>query len=522
LGRLVQTHRRHTAGLPRGPRTPSEERPTLEELLSGLDRDRLQALLLSLAEDEPRLAAAVEARVALTTSATTAASEPSGSGLAVPRPPVDPRPFHRQVREAIRGMDYSRSTDFYSQMSEAVEGVRTVLDQARAFTRVGDGANALIVLEALTEEFMAGYEGLDDSYGHVGDLFHDLGPAWAEALLTADPAPDERDRWAGKLESWQRELDSYGVDEALDVALEAAEQGWDFPPLQRVLREGTTDREESEVESALWDEELVAARLNVLERQGRLEEYLRLARAAGQIVLYTTMLLRLGRVDEAVEHGLGRLAEPEEALALAKALRERGELERALRIAQHGLTLEGRRAELASWLRDLAAGMGRMEEALSAALVAFEESPELATYLRVRDLAGEGWPALRDRLLEQLRRVRSYYPSGPVDVFLHEGLIDDAIVAVAEGATHTLVGRVADAAVESRPEWVIAASRGQADAIMDEGKAQYYDSAVRWLGRAKRAYHLAGREPEWRSYLEELLARHSRKYKLVPMLKALK
>lgn len=499
-----------------------EERPPLEQLLSGLNRDQLQGLLLVLAEEEPRLAAAIESRIALVTATSPATVSESEMPSPARRTPVDPTPFRRQVRESLRSVDYRRSSEAYWQVGEAVSGVRRVLDQAWDFTKAGDGRNALVVLEAITEEYLAGYESLDDSYGDVGDLLRDLGPAWAEALLSAELTSEERQGWARKLEVWQEGVEDYGIDEAFDVALEAAEQGWDFPPLQRILREEVTDREEPELEAALWDEELVRARLNVLERQGRHEEYLRLARAAARAERYATMLVRLGRAGEAVEYGLEHLTTADEAFALAKALRERGELEPALEIAQHGLILEGRKGALASWLRDLAAGMGKSEQALSAALVAFEEELGLAAYLRAQELAGEGWPALQPELLDRLRKAKSYYPEGPVDIFLHEGLIEDAIAAVNEGATHTLVERVVDAAMDSHPDWVIRACRRQAESIMDGAKAQYYDAAARWLGKVRRAYRATGRDKEWQEYLGELLARHGRKHKLVPMLKALR
>jgi uncharacterized Zn finger protein len=498
------------------------ERPPLEQLLAGLSRDQLQVLLLGLAEEEPRLAAAIESRVALVSAASSAAAPTTGISSPSRRTPVDPTPFRREVRESLRSVDYRRSSDAYWQVGEAVSGAHRVLHRAWDFVRVGDGRNALVVLEAVTEEFLAGFESLDDSYGDVGDFFRELGPAWAEALLSADLTSPERQGWAQKLEAWQEGVEDYGIDEAFDVALEAAEQGWDFPPLQRILREGITDREEPELEAALWDDELVRARLNVLERQARQEEYLRLARAAGQVERYVTMLVRLGRVAEAVDYGLEQLTTTEGAQVLAKALRERGELEPALEIAEHGLTLEGRKAPLASWLRDLAAGMGRPGQALSAARVAFEEEVSLAAYLRVRELAGEGWAAAQPELLDRARKVTSYYREGPVDILLHEGLIEDAIAVVNEGASHMLVERVVDAAMESHPDWVIQACRGQAEAIMDGGKAQYYDAAARWLGRARTAYRATGREGEWQEYLSELLRDHARKHKLLPMLKALK
>ena len=61
----------------------------------------------------------------------------------------------------------------------------------------------------------------------------------------------------------------------------------------------------------------------------------------------------------------------------------------------------------------------------------------------------------------------------------------------------------------------------QAEDIMNGGKAQYYHSAAQWLVRARDAYRVADREPEWRAYRAELLVQHARKYKLVPLIKAL-
>ncbi len=164
----------------------------------------------------------------------------------------------------------------------------------------------------------------------------------------------------------------------------------------------------------------------------------------GQHECYATILAQLGHIEE--------------ALALAKALRERAELDATLRIAERGLSLEGRKAELAVWLRDLASVAGRPELALAAAEVAFREAPSLAAYERARELAGGQWPQLRDDLLDHLRRARGFYPEGAVEVFLHEGLIDDAI-ALADGSySHGLIERVAEAAISARPDWVIQTS----------------------------------------------------------------
>jgi uncharacterized Zn finger protein len=261
----------------------------------------------------------------------------------------------------------------------------------------------------------------------------------------------------------------------------------------------------------------------VLERQGRLDEYLNLARAGGQVARYAVMLVRQGRAAEATDFGLAHLERTEDALQLAQTLREAGELEHALRIGERGLGLEGKKAQLATWLADLALGMGKGGLAVHAATVAFQEEQSLASYLRVQDLAGEEWPKRREDLLSHLRKTRRFYPQGPVDIFLHEGLIDDAIALIDQDSfpSPNLIEQVADAAVHTHPDWVIRASRKQAEGIMDQKKAEKYDIAARWLARAKEAYDSAGRQGEWQEYLAALLELHHRKYKLVPLLRAL-
>jgi uncharacterized Zn finger protein len=421
-----------------------------------------------------------------------------------------------QVRSVIHSLDYMRASEAYWHTGGVVDDVRRISGEAWSFIEAGDGRNALLVLEAITDEFMEAWEVLDDSDGEIGDFFEELGATWTEALLSVDLTPQEQERWRGKLEVWWGELHDYGVGEAFDAPLRAAEEGWSDPALLSVL-EGDI-REETLLGR---NDPLVIARLNVLERQGRYQEYLHLAGAAGQTRGYAIMLIGLGRTEEAVEYSLKHLYTPDEALAVARALREQGELEEALRIGEHGLSLGGRKGSLAVWLRDLASGMGEMGLALEAAVVAFRADPDLASYQRVRELSGEEWPKHRAQLLDYLRQSRSYHPEGRVEVFLHEKLIQDAIDAVERSPTYSLLRQVADAAIESHPDWVIKTCRKQAEEIMDSGKSSLYGKAVDWLAKARDAYLADGREEGWQVYLDKLIDRHQRKYKLRPMLEDL-
>ena len=110
----------------------------------------------------------------------------------------------------------------------------------------------------------------------------------------------------------------------------------------------------------------------------------------------------------------------------------------------------------------------------------------------------------------------------PVEIFLHEGLVGDAIALVDAREDDVFVDRVVEAALESHPDWVIQTCRQRAERIMYRAKSEKYANAFDWLAKAMRAYRAAGRDEEWRAYLDGLLTRHFRKYRLVPMLKVLK
>lgn len=489
------------------------ELPALEEILSDLDREQLEGILLRLADLDPRLADAIERELSPGSPKSSEASRVS----------VDVDSIRYRVHSAIRSLRFMQPSEAYWHVGGVVEEVRRILEVAWTFIEAGDGRKALFVLGAITDEYTQAWEFLDDSDGYVGDFFYELGEAWTEVLLSEELSRSERESWSERIEAWCEELEMYAGGEAFYPALLAAEQGWDHPALARALAKPDEAAESgaSPEQEEDYDDGLTIARLNVLERQGHHEEYLRLAEYAGEVSRYAVMLVRLGRTKEALEYGLEHLGSPEEALTVAETLRECEEPERALRIGEYGLSLVGPKARLATWVRDLASGIGQPGQALRAAVIAFREDSTLASYLRVRELADEEWPEYRGELLDHLRQSKSYYPAGHVEVFLHEGLIEDAIAVVEESPTQTLIGQVAEAAIESHPDWVISVCHPRAEEIMDQGKSRHYSEAVDWLRKVKSAYRAAGRGSEWRRYLEGLIACHQRKYKLRPMLESL-
>jgi uncharacterized Zn finger protein len=274
-----------------------------------------------------------------------------------------------------------------------------------------------------------------------------------------------------------------------------------------------------------YAEDFVRARLNVLERQDRIEEYLNLANAADLIDDYGTMLVEEGRIDEAIEYGRRNMYSPDEALTLAKALREHDRPEAALEIAEHGLTLDDSsgRAELAEWLRDRASSMGESEIALEAAIAAFDASPTLAAYQATEELAGEDWPTVREELLESLadRDTRQRTARRQVEIFLYAERYDEAIAIADRFPDYKVVEPVVEAVWEEHPHWTIDACKEQAEPIIEEGQSQRYRHAVDWLEYAGKAAQASGQLEKWCPYVECLRDEHYQKYKLRPMLKDL-
>jgi hypothetical protein len=143
-------------------------------------------------------------------------------------------------------------------------------------------------------------------------------------------------------------------------------QWWDYPPLVKAMAGHITNQGAWEGDVPWYADELTRARLQILERQEKFNEYVRLAEAEGQPALSARMLARTGQIDKAVTMTKEQVAEPSEVWDVVTMLAETGEQEQALSLAQYGLTLDSQagKTELAQWLRQQAEAAGRAELAL--------------------------------------------------------------------------------------------------------------------------------------------------------------
>ena len=171
----------------------------------------------------------------------------------------------------------------------------------------------------------------------------------------------------------------------------------------------------------------------------------------------------------------------------------------------------------------MATGLEHPELALTAARAAFARSFSMQDYQAAQAIAGVSWPVVKAELLNLLGSANYAYER--IDIYLHEGMVDEAIKAVEKRDDYVgyeVLERVCDAAWQSHPDWVIRQCQKQAEKIMDGGQSKYYHHAVNWLKRARRAYLGSSKAGEWGKYLEGLIQKHARKYSLRPQLESLR
>ncbi len=496
-----------------------QQHPSLSELLRPLNRDQLQALIETLSVDQPDLIEQIEWQLQQNAAPHPEASQTTLSQPATRQTIVDPQPFHRRVQQIL---DYG--TDDWDD-SPALDEIRSVINKADDFTSQGDGENAIAILEAIIDAYRESWMNLDGSSGESGSLFYELDEAFAEALLSAAITPEDQTEWQEAIEVWEEDAEDYGINAAFAKSQAALVQGWDDPELVAILQGETTDGSELEEPDSQGGCTLAQIRLAILERQERYEEYINLARAKNCAPEYLMMLVHQDHIEQAMAESRKRLNHPIAALSVATALRTKGALAQALEIAQLGLRLPGYgKAQLAEWTGELAEGLGHTDTTLQARMAAFAEIPTLADYLKIQELTEpDKWPKRQKKLLASLRKEHRFAVPAAVDIFLHEGLLEEAIQVVDQSSSYNSapIQQVMEAAMAERSDWVITNARRRAESIMDGGKAQYYGYAVDWLKLVHQAYQQSGELKKWQTYHDKLLQKHSRKRKLISMVRHL-
>ncbi len=493
------------------------------DLLADLDRNDLVTLLTKLMQEQTELCDRIETLISVPTS--------KGGKSKKKRKPVDIEVYRRRIIGITHSLDGMRASEAYWQVGGLANELREVQQSALKFLDAGDAETALEILLVLLEEASRGIEYVDDSNGELGGYVGELGTPLAEAILSLDLSQVERSKLTGRLEKLIKYASDYGMEGNLHIAVQAAKYGWDEVPKEVAVFRTPGYQVDEEDEWDDWDEEdvdeeyewsrpiiagladLTEAKLNVLDRQGRMEEYLALCQKEKRHLRYTLKLCDLKQVADAVKYAKKHLALADEACQVGQRLRESRKVAEAIEVGEHGLKLKGSKEGLGEWLGPVEEAQGRTKQALAAWLAALPEHPSLETYKTIKRLAESGWARLRPKVMAKLRK--SYEKQVLAEVLLFEEEWDEAI-KVAEGREvwYTVVETVADGVLPHRAEWVAQISLKHAERLMTEAKSKNYPLAAAWLKRVKQAYKLLDRTEEWKKYL----AKTKEKYKRRPAL----
>lgn len=492
------------------------------ELLADMDHNDLVAILTKLTQEQPELCDRIESLI----------SVPSKPGKK--RKKIDIEVYRRHIVGIVHSLDGMRMSEAYWYVGNLANQLREVQQSAVKFLDVGDPETALEILLVLLEEASRAIEYVDDSNGELGSYVAELGTPLAEAILSMELSQIERVKLAGRLEKLIRYAGEYGMEGNLHIALQAARFAWGEIPGEAAAFRETASEVEEEDKWEDWDEgdssdeeaayepgerdrptfidlhDLTEAKLNVLDRQGRTEDYLALCKQEKRHLRYALKLCDLKQVGDAVNYARKHLATAQEAQQVAQRLRQARRVAEAIEVGEHGLKLKGPKAGLGEWLGPVEEAQGRTKQALAAWLAAFPGQPSLKTYKTIKRLAESGWERLRPEVMAKLRR--SYDKQVLAEVLLLEEEWDEAI-KVTEGRDvwYPIVETVADGVLPHRPEWVAQISLMHAERLMAEAKSKNYPIAAAWLKRARQAYKLLGQTNIWKKYLEETKEKYKRR-----------
>ncbi len=469
------------------------EQKNIKELLGQLDKDGLVYLITKIVDKNPDLYSWLQTAI------------PAASAKSQPTQQRDKRKtevlktaYKRQIQSILHSLQGYRMSEAYWMMGGMVDQLNHVRDTAYDFLEADDAHGALVILTTLLTEVSGSFDQFDDSDGELGGFFSELALPLVEAILSTDLSKTERRNLFNELEPVVEELSAYGIDD-LDVILAALNLGWS----EEVL---------DEQEDYDYDESILTeAKLNILERQNRVEEFLQLCFEAGEYRRYILKQIEMGNFEKAKQVAWKTITQASDALMVAKALRDAGYLLDALRLAEKGLDLDGNKHELGAWLGPIEETQGQIDKAIKAYQAAFTSLPSLELYSILKKLSGTNWGDLRPVLMQILQA--SPHTDVLVDVYLSEEEWDKAI-SIAKKAgewNYSLIEKVADVVFPFRPDWVIQASRKQAEGLIAKTQSKYYATAARWLAKMKQAYLASGRKEEWLSFLEGLKSTYSRR-----------
>ena len=448
---------------------------------------------------------------------------------------IDPKPYKQAIHTAFRktkGCCYqSGEWDGQDLLNQSF----AVIEKAEQFAASNDGNNALLILEAITDECVQAcsrFEHIYDDEGEVAstvdEILARLSTAWCEAILTANLSTSETKRISSLMKEWEEQLDCCEFDFI-------QYNSYYFAPILLALHEGWNDKNLVEVlagnikqcVNSLTDEKstLITIRLKILRRKNLVQEYINLAKYTQFIPELVEVLLSQDCADDAFICADAASMNMNKLLIVAKHFAAAGKSTYAISIACKGIVLEGREhevLELNEWLSEFAKSCNCHDVALLAACASFKALPSLQRYKRALKLVpSNALGQIKDELISRLGIDSDIYFTAAIDILLYENLIEEAMAWVDKHREFYVdkeaIKKVMTAAISCNPQWVINKGDKYATFVITSGDASRYHAAIDWLRLVHEAYIALDQVSEWGLYLDKLKTQYKSKRKLMAL-----
>lgn len=465
--------------------------PPLRQRIAGLSGEQAKAVLQALGQ-QPKLGAFIGQ----------ALDRMSGDAFGEDWHQVEKQTF-REVAKMLRQAEYAG----YGGVASVVFEMSEMLDRALWLVRDGEFAQAIAHLTGMTDAYFEDCDTIDDEGGETIELVDRLAAVWLDAIVGADLEDDAKQRLREKAVGWDRAASQY--------------DGWTMASLEVAMTHGTDPDalrlEGEDVDPAVGDL-VVDAWLRALDRQGDDQAYLAYALATQHHRQRVLRLIKLGRIAGAIDEAQ-QLTHPSDVLEVAGTLVQSGLAQEGLDLGLKSLERMKPDAELLSLLAPLADQLDHAESALGLYHELFLARGSFDVYTRLKELAGDGWPAMAADLLPRLNNSQR----DSLRIAVAEGDVESAIKMLERG-TWVDSGILADTArlaLPSRAAWVLQFFHQRAMAIVNAGQSARYPEAAEWLYFVREAHVALGQQHDWRELKHKLIADHGKKRTLIPLIRDL-
>ncbi|MBO9998490.1 MAG: hypothetical protein J7641_05690 [Cyanobacteria bacterium SID2] len=157
-----------------------EERPTLNDLLDGLNELETIALMRHLVDRDPSLILEIESYLRYNGKLPTRPVKPQTSAPIE----IEVKPFRDRVKQIVRNGLYEVESEYCEEDPVETELIE-ILDEAQGYIDRDESKTALKVLEAITQSYVDEVDDLHDYGIDSEDFLQILDRTWTEALLSA-------------------------------------------------------------------------------------------------------------------------------------------------------------------------------------------------------------------------------------------------------------------------------------------------------------------------------------------------